>query len=49
MKKLQGEPGIQGIKGEPGLPGTITYIPAKQETQYIRPVGIYLLMAKLVN
>lgn len=36
---LQGEHGIPGNKGEPGLPGPTTYIPGDHEVKYIRPVG----------
>uniref|UniRef100_A0A2S2PZ16 Collagen alpha-1(XXI) chain n=1 Tax=Sipha flava TaxID=143950 RepID=A0A2S2PZ16_9HEMI len=32
-----GEPGVPGLRGEPGLPGSSIYIPAKQDTQYLRP------------
>lgn len=39
----QGEPGLPGSKGEIGPPGAVTYIPARQETQYMRPVSIYFL------
>lgn len=36
----QGEQGIPGSNGEPGLPGLTTYITKNHEGQYIRPVSI---------
>lgn len=37
----QGEPGVPGLRGEPGLPGSSVYIPARPDTQYLRPVSLF--------